>query len=133
MQVQSTHSTRTIPLSSVISGSLGSNRVSLPVPRSQALYARFKHVSGRPDPSGGGHTLSKLRSLDNLIDRLVRMKETRASDPASTAELKGLSDESIDAMISDLSQRLHSAFLKAEANPFLSPGSSTGLVADISL
>ena len=133
MAIQSISAHRTIPLTSVIRGSLGSNRISLPVSGPHALYARFKHVSGRIDPSGGGFPVSKLRTLDNLIDRLSKMKSSEPRKLPTKKEVSGLSDKSIDAMIQDLSRQLHSAYIKADANPFLNLGSGTGLVADLKL
>lgn len=133
MQVATISNSRTIPLSSVVRGSIGSSQISLPVPRSQVLYARFKHISGRPDPSGGGHSLGKLRSLDNLIDRLIKLKESKSGELPGRDSLKGMSEENLDALIQDLSRKLHQAFVKAEANPYLNPGSPVGLVADIKL
>ena len=133
MRIESAAVQRTIPLTSVVSGSLGSERVSLPVSRSQALYARFKHVSGCPDPAGGGHPLARLRSLDNLIDRLIRMKEMKPAEAPPRGQLTGMSEESLDAMIQDLSAALHRASLKSGANPFLDAGSLSGLLTDFSL
>ena len=133
MQISSVAGNRTIPLTSIVQGSSGSGRVSLPVPRSQALYARFKHVSGRPSPNGGGHPLYKLRSLDTLIDRLVTMKDKKAVGLSTENELGQLSPEKIDTMIAVLSDRLHNAYKKAEINPYISPGNSLGIIADITL
>ena len=133
MQIQSTGISKTIPLTSVIRGSTGTNHISLPVHRSQALYARFKHITGRPDPSGGGYPITKLRSLDNLIDRLVKLKDSAARSLPKEEEMRGISGENLDALIQDLSQKPHSAYLKAEANPYLSLGTATGIVADINL
>lgn len=119
-------------MSSLVRGSTGSSRVGLPVSSSQALYARFKHVYGRPS-EGGGFSLSKLRSLDNLIDKLVKLKDKDAAALPKQEELSGLSEQGRDALIRELSDKLHRAYLKAETNPFVSPGVSTGLLADFSL
>ncbi len=133
MAIQAVSTHRTIPLTSVIRGSSGSGRVSLPVSSSNALYARFKHVSGRPDPSGGGFPVSKLRTIDTLIDRLVKMKNREAMSLPSGKDLTGLSEKSMDALIQDLSKKLHAAYVKADTNPFLSAGTGTGIVADFKL
>ncbi|WP_319558798.1 hypothetical protein [Marispirochaeta sp.] len=132
MQIQTSTVNRTIPLTSVVRGSTGSSRVGLPVSSSQAMYARFKHVYGRPS-EGGGFSLSKLRSLDNLIDRLVRLRDKDAATLPGSEELQGLSNQGRDALIRVLSDKLHKAYLKAETNPFTSIGGSTGLLADFSL
>ncbi|ORC37882.1 hypothetical protein B4O97_02460 [Marispirochaeta aestuarii] len=132
MQVQSSTVNRTIPLSSLVRGSVGSSRVGLPVSGSQALYARFKHVYGRPSEAGG-FSLSKLRSLDNLIDRLVKLKDRDSASLPKREDLTGLSDQGRDALIRELSDKLHRAYLKAETNPFAHPGVSTGLLADFNL
>jgi hypothetical protein len=54
---------------------------------SQAIYAHFKHVSGVPASDGDGLTLSRLKSIDNLIERLVQLKQSAGSG-AEKAEIQ---------------------------------------------
>jgi hypothetical protein len=58
----------------------GSGRISFPVRPNQAIYAHFKHVSGVPAADqNGGLSLSRLKSIDTLIDRLVQLKQSAGS------------------------------------------------------
>jgi hypothetical protein len=68
--------------SQLLRARFGNGRISFPVRPSQAIYAHFKYVSGVP--AGGedqGLTLSRLKSIDNLIDRLVQLKKSVGSGP----------------------------------------------------
>lgn len=78
-------------------------RVSIPVKPSVTLYAQYKHVQGVPSPDPQrGVSLTKVRTLNHLIDRLVQMRKDGAPMP-DTAKL---SDEALDAMIQELSQKM---------------------------
>ena len=69
------HSTQpTVNPSYLMRARYSSGRIAFPVKPSQAIYARFKYVTGIPSNEGGGVSLSKLRTIDNLIDRLVSIK-----------------------------------------------------------
>jgi len=57
----------------------GSGRLIFPVKPSQAIYARFEHVAGLPSRAEGGLSLSKLMSIDKLIDRLIHLKKMTGS------------------------------------------------------
>ena len=83
----------TIHPSQLVRARFSSGKISIPVKPSQAIYARFKHVSGTPAYRGGGVSLNKLRGLDILIDRLISVKES-SSSPERRAR--------IDSMIKSL-------------------------------
>jgi hypothetical protein len=54
----------------------GGGRMSLPVSPSAYIYSHFKHVSGVPAPEGiRGVAISRLKTLDTLIEQLARMKQ----------------------------------------------------------
>ncbi len=76
-------------------------RLSAPVPKIHAVYARFKHINGIPSSEGGIPVL-KLRMLDNLIDNLLNSKEKRLE----SLELNRLNTEQVDSLIDDLQVRL---------------------------
>lgn len=97
----------TLSLSRLIRPKVSGGKIALPVTQ-YSVYARFKHIETVPADGQGGYPLSKVRMLDALIDRLIKMKE-RDLAPASREELARLSDETIDAMIQEYSQRLSNA------------------------
>ncbi len=77
MKIQQLSVPKTINYSSVlkVKGNLG--RIQMPVKKSQFLYARFKHIVGVPSGTAeGGMSISRLRALDHLIDRLSTIKGT---------------------------------------------------------
>jgi hypothetical protein len=50
-------------------------KIALPVDRAVLLYSRYEHVRGTfPVGDSEGVPLSKLRALDNLIERLLRLQ-----------------------------------------------------------
>ena len=93
MQVLSQSAQPTVNPSYLMRARYSNGRISFPVKPSQAIYARFKHVTGVPSNEGGGVSLSRLRSIDNLIDRLVSIKSS-----SGNSEQKAR----IDSMIANL-------------------------------
>jgi hypothetical protein len=70
--------------------------VIMPVRRSQAVYANFKHIQVRPDSTPDeGVPLYKLKILDSLIDQLSQKKPLPAVDAGS-----------IDSVITNISRGL---------------------------
>ncbi len=62
-------------LSSVASETAASRKLALPVDSRTLLYSRFKHVHGTPARGEmSGIPLSRLRAIDNLIDRLISLR-----------------------------------------------------------
>lgn len=86
-------------------------KIALPV-SPYTVFAQFRHIQGvQPGPSGAGYSINKARIIDSLIHRLVSLKESgsdgiSADLPRSTA---GMSDEALDALIEQYSQKLHTA------------------------
>ena len=70
-------------------------KLSFPVDPSVLLYSRYKHVRGAASIGpGNGAPLTKLRALDNLIDRLIRLRGNqpivRNIDDLNAGEIEGL-------------------------------------------
>ena len=130
MMVLAQKTSRSIPLTNVIHARNSQSRISIPVRRNDALYARLKHVSGVPSYSGGeGVPLSKLKALDILIGRLKNIKSAKIETPST----QGLTPEKIDAMIDEYSKKLHTAFTVADSTPYGANLSSSGLTLDIQI
>ncbi len=88
----------TVQPTSLVKARFGAGRIFYPVRPNQALYAQFKHVAGLPSSQeDGGLSLSKLRSIDNLIDRLVHLKKMSGSSEQR---------EAIDRMIDNLQSQI---------------------------
>jgi hypothetical protein len=103
-----THTTvnRTVHLSNIIRAQYASGRIALP--QNGGLYSRFKHIQGVPaQSSDGGYSVNKLRMIDQLVERLVRLK---GHAPAATNQA---GDSDPDALIAkyaaDLAKVLHAA------------------------
>ncbi|TVR93831.1 MAG: hypothetical protein EA428_01325 [Spirochaetaceae bacterium] len=109
----------TVPVQELLRARYADGRISLPVSGS-AVYARFRHVQGVPtDGETMGFSLSRLRVLDTLIDRLVRMQ---GNDDFQRHD-EGMSPEAVDALIDRYKQELSSTLTRLEA-----AGYTNGLV-----
>lgn len=121
----------------LVSARFSPGRVTVPVRPNQYLYARFKNVAGVPaGKPEGGLSISKLQSLDALIERLKQIKGNKSeadSVIAGTAGVKSEDDARIDALIQQLSGQLHQAANSAAANPYTaaSAGSLQGMVVNL--
>jgi hypothetical protein len=104
-----------LPISYVYAARYGEGRVSLPVLRSQALYASFQHVSGVPAEAGvAAYSVDKLHILEVLIGRLQSVK----SEPLAAREAPaGLDSRRVDALIQQYSAQMH-AIATAPALPY---------------
>ena len=72
-----------VPLSYVYAARYGEGRATVPVLKSQALYANFSHVSGVAAQDGtAAYSIDKLHILDVLIGQLESVK----SQPLAAAE-----------------------------------------------
>ena len=94
----------------------GAGKLYVPVSKSALLYSHFDHVSGVAARSGqNGVSISKIRILNSLIERLSAIK----NEPAST--INEISDERADALIKNYQQQLQAAmqtpYLLAGATP----------------
>ncbi len=75
MKVDSISNLSAVPLSNLVRASNTQGSISLPVNSGQYLYSNLKHIRGIPaSPGGMGYSITKLRALDNLIDRLQDLK-----------------------------------------------------------
>ena len=82
---------------------MGAGRISLPVKGNQ-LYANLKHINGIGGISQQpAYSLSQLRSLDNLIDRLKLLKGDKFK------ELSGDDKNNIQKMIEVYRQELYNS------------------------
>jgi hypothetical protein len=112
-----------IPLSYVYAARYGEGRATVPVLRSQALYANFSHVSGVAAQDGtAAYSIDNLHILDVLIGRLESVK----SDPLAAAEApSGMSSAHVDALIQQYGAEVH-ALATAPALPY-APSASASL------
>jgi hypothetical protein len=104
-----------LPLSYLYSSRYGEGRATVPVERSQAIYANFRHVSGVPAEEGApAYSVDKLHMLDVLIDRL----RSARTEPLAAAEASSsLSAGRVDALIQQYGAELH-AMAAAPAIPY---------------
>ncbi|MDR2899954.1 MAG: hypothetical protein LBV20_00340 [Treponema sp.] len=108
-----------------------SGRASFPVSPSNYIYSHFKHVSGIPAPDGmQGVSISKLKVLDVMIERLSKMKQQ--PDMMNTADGKEMSEKQIDALIETYKNEMKQAQIASEAMPYkASPDISTGMLFNV--
>lgn len=113
-------------LSSLTAKSAG-DPISLPVRPSHYLYSQMKHIRGVPAPGGRpGYSLNKLRSLDNLIERLRGLKGKTPYKIPSPGD-----EDSLDAMIRHYQQELKKS-LEARIPKFLgNPARDQGLALNL--
>lgn len=112
-----------LPLSYVYAARYGEGRATVPVLKSQALYANFSHVAGIAAQDGtAAYSIDKLHILDVLIGRLESVK----SDPLAAAEApSNLNPSRVDALIQQYGAEMH-AIATAPALPY-APSSSMSL------
>jgi hypothetical protein len=112
-------------------------RTSIPVSPSNYIYSHFKHVSGTPAPEGmQGVSISKLKVLDVMIERLSKMKTHMREQPNMmiNTEDKKLSDKQIDALIETYKNEMKQAQIASEAMPYkASPDITTGMLFNIAV
>jgi len=125
-----------VPLSHILRPSISGGKVALPVEHA-GPFTNFKHVQGvRAGKEGTGYPLSKLAALDALIERLVIMREKKASDNIP-AKLDGMSEEAIDELIKLVAAKLHTSMASGMAGlsqthgiSMGTTGSDTGIIVD---
>jgi hypothetical protein len=117
---------RNIQVSHLVKARYASSKISLPVKKSQFLYSNFKHVTGIPAGTNGrGYSLTKLRALDNLIERLGRLG--KGSEAPSLKEK--IDSEALNQLIDQYAGDLHTAAI--QTNPYAGFGADTGLLVNI--
>jgi hypothetical protein len=110
-----------VPIAYVYAAHYGECRASVPVLKSQALYANFAHVSGVAAEAGtAAYSIDKLHILDVLIGRLESVK----SEPLAAVEASnGLGSGRVDALIQQYGAEVH-AIATAPALPYVPSVSS---------
>jgi hypothetical protein len=120
----------------------GMGRTSIPVSPSNYIYSHFKHVSGTPAPEGmQGVSISKLKVLDVMIERLSKMKQQpemniTQKNNQNTQQLNNqqMSDEQIDALIETYKNEIKQAQAASAAMPYkAAPDISTGMLFNIAV
>lgn len=111
-------------ITSLVANGDRSGKLSFPVDPSVLLYSRYKHVRGAVSiGSGDGAPLTKLRALDNLIDRLIRL---RGNQPI-VRNIDELNAGEIEGLLANYRKGLHRALAAGKSN------GSTGLDIGISV
>jgi hypothetical protein len=103
---------------------VGAGKRSIPVRPADSLFL-FKHVLGVPARSSESQvSIDKLRVLDNLIDRLVRLRGEKG-------EVMPVTRDNVDGLIQQFQSELHTAV--AASKPMFTTGLSpeTGLVINL--
>jgi hypothetical protein len=96
--------TTTISLTQMLRPQIIGGKVGVSV-RDFSVYTSFKHINAMPaGGDGGGYSASRLRLLDTLIDRLIKMKEA-AVDRQDYSDVSGMSSEAIDALIDEYARK----------------------------
>ena len=89
---------------STISNGGGSGKRYAPVSRSSLIYSNFDHVSGVAVKTGQqGVSISKIRILNSLIDRLASIK----NEPKKSVQ--DISDKQADALIKNYQKQISQA------------------------
>lgn len=110
-----------------------SGRTTVPVSRGSYIYSHFKHVSGVPAPEGvQGASVSKLKILDTLIDRLSQMRKNSASSFVDRGD--DSSEKRIDALIEQYQNQVKqlsaaSVAMPYKPNPAIAAGTFVNLVS----
>lgn len=116
-------------ITSLVAKEHGSGKLALPVDRAALLYSRYKHVRGAPSiGSTAGVPLSKLRALDNLIERLIRLQ----GNHPIVKHTRELTEGEIDGLISAYRRDLHQTLGSPRRSLTVgSPANDLGLSLDI--
>jgi hypothetical protein len=127
MDISSITLTRTIPVSQIVRAQNSTSRIALPVEKNQYLYAQLKHVYGMPSNSDGqGYTLSKLRALDNLLERLGRLGPQEKHTVPSLGEK--ISSAKVDSLIDKFAGDLHRMSVEGGTAGYTSVNVEPGLL-----
>lgn len=91
---------------------ISNSRTTVHVRPLYSVYARFKHFNSIPSRDKGSQVpVTKLRILDNLIERIVKLRG-KESNP----DIKKLDKSEIDPMIKSLQQELRSSLLAKKSS-----------------
>ena len=111
MKIMPVMTTGTVPLTDMITVRAASGRVYLP----SNQFVHFEHISGIPAPGqdGGGYSITKLRILDSILDRLAILKGERPE-----VNTEGFSGADMDTVLSTMQNDLRDALKNAASTPF---------------
>jgi len=127
MNIQGVSISKSLSVANLIRAQYSSGRISLPVSRNQSLYARFKHIWGFPAAEQGeGFTLSKLRVLDRLIERLNKLQ----GQNENVFKITELSDEKVNELINTYEKKLHQ-LAAGKTAPYSPHFSEKGILVNI--
>lgn len=102
----------------------------LPVKPNQYVYSQFKYISGFPAANGQqGLSIDRLMILNTLIDQLVSMKQKNID--TRQADISGMSNDQIDALIQQYQGQVQAASAAAEALDYKPPLPQTAMIIDL--
>jgi len=132
MKVESISSLTTVPVSNLLRALVSETSIALPVDSSQYLYSNFKHIRGIPAPGNStGYSLSRLKAVDNLIDRLQMLKGTESAGRSLVPETKETEPTALDRRLDTLRRQLNET-LNSRISLFRGfEGLDTGLSLDL--
>ncbi|GMO63148.1 MAG: hypothetical protein Ta2G_21910 [Termitinemataceae bacterium] len=109
-----------------------SGRLSVPVAQASVIYSHFKHVSGVAASEGqSGASISKLKILDTLIDRLSQLKKSNSDDVSFRIDRKG-SDSRLDVLIEQFQNQIKQLSAASAAIPYKpNPAIAAGTFVDM--
>lgn len=91
-----------------ISHILRNGKTSIPVRPLNSVYAHFKHFIAVPSNDTGAQVpITKIRIIDNLIERLVRLR----GKGSGNLTVYKIDEENIDPLIESLEQDLRNSLL----------------------
>jgi hypothetical protein len=92
-----------------------------------SVFTQFKHIT--PLPVSGdapGYSASRLRLLDTLIDRLIKLKESSV-DSSDYENAAGMSNAAIDALIDQYATRYQNISARSAESLTRAEGSNFGI------
>lgn len=128
MDIQTASGAKGIPLTHLVRARFSAGKVALPVRKSQYLYSNLKHITGIPAGSReSGYSLTKLKALDNLIERLGDYggKTLTGLNP------RGDDSSGLSSLIESYAEKLHS--LVVSETPYKSMGVENGLLVNLTV
>lgn len=118
-------SRQSLGVSELVRAQVGIGRISLPV-KSNQIYASFKNISGiGGGPNQPSFSISQLRSLDNLIERLKFLK----GRGVQAVSLESSSENDLSKLIEQFNKDLYKELHKD--NPYRAGISASGISLDI--
>ncbi len=127
------------PLGSVLRATYAGGKVAVPV-SNYTLFAQFEHFTAVPaGPDGGGYSISRLRVLDVLIDRLTSLAdhahqtETDATRRALAQAAHGspamdaaeLAPGAVDQLIAEIGSKVQALLGHADSTQYVAPAKAS--------